>query len=37
MIIGKKITNNEKVDIDLVSQFKKSLADVKSGRIRKLA
>jgi AbrB family looped-hinge helix DNA binding protein len=27
----------KKVDIDLISQFKSSLADVKAGRIRKVA
>ena len=27
----------KKVDVDLVSQFKKSLADVKTGKIKKVA
>ena len=27
----------KKLDIDLINQFKSSLADVKAGRIRKLA
>jgi len=27
----------KKIDFDLVSQFKSSLADVKAGRVRKIA
>ena len=27
----------KKIDMDLITQFKKSLADVKSGKIKKIA
>jgi hypothetical protein len=32
-----KLRELEKVDFDLVKQFKNSLEDVKSGRIKKVA
>lgn len=39
--IGIDTTNEmvilKKIDVDLVSQFKRSLADVKAGRIKRVA
>jgi len=32
-----KLKNLEKIDFDLMRQFKESLEDVKAGRIRKVA
>jgi len=32
-----RLKNLEKVDFDLMRQFKESLEDVKAGRIRKVA
>lgn len=34
---SKDIVILKKIDVDLVSQFKKSLADVKAGRIKRVA
>jgi len=32
-----RLKNLEKIDFDLVRQFKNSLEDIKSGKIRKVA